>query len=65
MRAWYVIDCEEDTEIIFGHTASTKEEFVEMIENGQWNKLLRRVKVKSGDFFMFQAAQFMRYVLDC
>ncbi|RAK20386.1 mannose-6-phosphate isomerase type 1 [Anoxybacillus vitaminiphilus] len=50
-ECWYVIDCEEDAEIIFGHNASTKEELVEMIEKGQWDKLLRRVKVKPGDFF--------------
>jgi mannose-6-phosphate isomerase len=50
-ECWYVIDCAKDAEIIFGHHARTKEELVEMIENGQWDKLLRRVKVKPGDFF--------------
>jgi mannose-6-phosphate isomerase len=50
-ECWYVIDCEEGAEIIFGHNARTKEELVEMIEKGQWDKLLRRVKVKPGDFF--------------
>ncbi|MGX1982240.1 mannose-6-phosphate isomerase type 1 [Thermolongibacillus altinsuensis] len=50
-ECWYVIDCEEGAEIILGHNARTKEELVEMIEKGQWDKLLRRVKVKPGDFF--------------
>ncbi|WP_449537866.1 mannose-6-phosphate isomerase, class I [Ferdinandcohnia sp. Marseille-Q9671] len=50
-ECWYVIDCEEDAEIIFGHTAQTKEELVSLIENGEWGTLLRRVKVKPGDFF--------------
>jgi mannose-6-phosphate isomerase len=50
-ECWYVIDCEEDAEIILGHHARTKEELVEMIKNGQWDQLLRRVKVKPGDFF--------------
>lgn len=50
-ECWYVIDCEEDAEIVFGHHARTKKELVEMIENGQWDQLLCRVKVKPGDFF--------------
>ncbi|MFT4416269.1 mannose-6-phosphate isomerase, class I [Fredinandcohnia humi] len=50
-ECWYVIDAEEDAEIIFGHTAQTKEQFAEMIERGEWDDLLRRVKVKKGDFF--------------
>ncbi|WBL17694.1 mannose-6-phosphate isomerase, class I [Sutcliffiella sp. NC1] len=50
-ECWYVIDCEKDAEIIFGHTAKTKEQLSEMIENGEWESLLTRVKVKPGDFF--------------
>ncbi|MEH7380536.1 mannose-6-phosphate isomerase, class I [Bacillus sp. JJ1533] len=50
-ECWYVIDCKDDAEIIYGHTAQTKEQFIEMIENGEWNQLLSRVKVKPGDFF--------------
>lgn len=50
-ECWYVIDCEKDAEIIFGHTAETKEEFVGRIEKGEWEELLTRVSVKPGDFF--------------
>lgn len=50
-ECWYVIDCEDDAEIIYGHTARPKEQFIEMIENGEWDKLLCRIKVKPGDFF--------------
>ncbi|NMH70509.1 mannose-6-phosphate isomerase, class I [Bacillus sp. RO3] len=50
-ECWYIIDCEEDAEMIFGHTAQTKEEFISMIERGKWSELLRRVPVKPGDFF--------------
>ncbi|NLP51899.1 mannose-6-phosphate isomerase, class I [Bacillus sp. RO1] len=50
-ECWYVIDCEEDAEIIFGHTAETKKEFVERVKSGEWEELLTRVKVKPGDFF--------------
>ncbi|PWT99399.1 MAG: mannose-6-phosphate isomerase, class I [Bacteroidetes bacterium] len=50
-ECWYIIDCKEDADMIFGHSALTKEEFIEQIGNGKWNELLRRVKIKSGDFF--------------
>ncbi|MEH7226707.1 mannose-6-phosphate isomerase, class I [Bacillus sp. JJ1566] len=50
-ECWYVIDCEVDAEIIYGHTAQTKGQFIEMIESGDWNGLLSRIKVKPGDFF--------------
>src|SRR5690625_2662765 len=47
----YIIDCKEDAEIIFGHHAQTKEEFEEMVANGNWDQLLRRIPIKPGDFF--------------
>lgn len=50
-ECWYIIDCEEGAEIVYGHHAQSKEDFRSMVEKGQWNKLLRRVKVKPGDFF--------------
>ena len=50
-ECWYIIDCKENAEIIYGHHAKTKEELISMIEDAEWNKLLRRVKVKPGDFF--------------
>ncbi|WP_226581103.1 mannose-6-phosphate isomerase, class I [Halobacillus litoralis] len=50
-ECWYIIDCEEDSEIIFGHHAEDAEELAFMANNGEWNNLLRRVKVKPGDFY--------------
>lgn len=50
-ECWYVIDCKEGAEIIYGHHAKTKDELVEMVEQEEWDKLLQRVKVKPGDFF--------------
>jgi mannose-6-phosphate isomerase len=50
-ECWYIIDCKENAEMIFGHHAQTKEEFIEMVNEGKWNHLLRRVKIKPGDFF--------------
>ncbi|WP_249598472.1 mannose-6-phosphate isomerase, class I [Peribacillus frigoritolerans] len=50
-ECWYIIDCAEDAEIIIGHHAQTKEEFMHLIENNQWDELLQREKIKPGDFF--------------
>ncbi len=50
-ECWYIIDCEEDAELIFGHNAKSKEELDKMIDEGKWEDLLRVVKIKKGDFF--------------
>lgn len=50
-ECWYIIDCKEDADLIFGHTAKTKDEFTRQIKEGNWNELLQRVKIKPGDFF--------------
>jgi mannose-6-phosphate isomerase len=49
-ECWYVLSAEEGAELVLGHYAKTEEELAEMIDHGQWDKLLRRVKVKAGDF---------------
>jgi mannose-6-phosphate isomerase len=50
-ECWYVIDCKKDTDIIIGHNAKTKEELIQLTQEGKWNQLLRRVMIKPGDFF--------------
>ncbi|MFZ7946934.1 mannose-6-phosphate isomerase, class I [Neobacillus sp. 19] len=49
-ECWYVLSAEEGAELVLGHYAQTEEELAKMIDQGQWDKLLRRVKVKAGDF---------------
>src|SRR5690625_5158717 len=49
-ECWYVLDCEEGAEIIFGHHALSKEQFIEMVEKKEWDRLLKRQSVKKGDF---------------
>ncbi|KRL39139.1 mannose-6-phosphate isomerase, class I [Liquorilactobacillus uvarum] len=49
-ECWYVIAADEDSEMIYGHHAKTKAELSTMIKKGQWDKLLRRIPVKAGDF---------------
>ncbi|MCI3988310.1 mannose-6-phosphate isomerase, partial [Bacillus vallismortis] len=35
----YIIDCKENAEMIYGHTASSKKELVTMINSGDWEGL--------------------------
>ncbi|WP_054860820.1 mannose-6-phosphate isomerase, class I [Gracilibacillus sp. JCM 18860] len=49
-ECWYVLSAEPDAELIIGHHAQTREELEKLIDEGQWDKLLRKVKVKAGDF---------------
>lgn len=50
-ECWYIIDCDEDAEIIYGHNAKDKDELENMIHEGKWNQLFNSIKVKPGDFF--------------
>lgn len=49
-ECWYVISAEEGAELVLGHHAKTKGELEQMVEKGEWDQLLRRIKVKAGDF---------------
>ncbi|MFY4775158.1 mannose-6-phosphate isomerase, class I [Metabacillus sp. RGM 3146] len=50
-ECWYIIDCKEGAEMVYGHNAQTREELAAKIEANQWNDLLRRVKIKPGEFY--------------
>jgi len=50
-ECWYIIDADPGAEIIYGHHAKTREELQTMIESGDWDHLLRKVKVKKGEFY--------------
>src|SRR5699024_8332145 len=50
-ECWYILECKEDGDIIYGTRAKNNKELNEMIDNGQWSKLLRSTAIKKGDFF--------------
>lgn len=50
-ECWYVLACEDNSEIIYGHQAQSREEFKRYLATGEWDELLTRVNVKQGDFF--------------
>lgn len=54
-ECWYIIDCDENADIIIGHKARTRNELKEMVENKKWNELLNVFPIKKGDFFHIPA----------
>jgi len=50
-ECWYIIDCANDAEIVYGHAAQTREELEAMLREERWDELLLRVPVRPGDFF--------------
>ena len=51
MECWYVLDADEGSSIIVGHNAKDKDELCRMIDNHEFDKLIREIPVKKGDFF--------------
>jgi mannose-6-phosphate isomerase class I len=53
-ECWYVLDCDEDGEIVIGHNAKDKEQLAGMIRENRWKDLIRLRPVKKGDFFQIE-----------
>jgi mannose-6-phosphate isomerase class I len=53
-ECWYILDCDDDGEIVIGHNAQDKQELKSMIQDNQWQKLLRVRKIKKGEFFQIE-----------
>ena len=53
-ECWYVLDADPGATNITGHSAKTKQELCDMIDNEEWDKLLVEKPVKKGDFFMIE-----------
>ena len=55
-EAWFILDCDDDAEIIFGFNKTlSKEEFINAIEEENLESFANRVKVKKGDCFLIEA----------
>lgn len=50
MECWYILDCKDDSTLVIGHNAKTKEELCDMIEGKKWKEFIREIPVKKGDF---------------
>ncbi|TGQ04310.1 mannose-6-phosphate isomerase, class I, partial [Mesorhizobium sp. M00.F.Ca.ET.217.01.1.1] len=54
-ECWYILDAQEDAEIIYGVNAKNQTELNDMIDQQQFDELFHKVKVKAGDFFYVPA----------
>lgn len=50
-ECWYVLSAEPGQTIVVGQRARSREEFVQMVEEGRWSELLNEIPIKAGDFF--------------
>jgi len=50
-ECWYVLQADEGTQMVMGHHAKTKEEFVRAIEEDDYDHLLNSFPIEEGDFF--------------
>lgn len=50
-ECWYIVDCDEDAQIVIGHHAKNHEEVQDMILNKRWKEFIRVIPIKKGDFF--------------
>lgn len=50
-ECWYILDCDEDAQIVIGHNAESKEQLKNMIERDKWEELIRTRPIRKDDFF--------------
>lgn len=49
-ECWYIMDCPTNAFLIIGHHAKSREQLSDLIHEGRYEELIRRVPVKKGDF---------------
>ncbi|WP_416147203.1 mannose-6-phosphate isomerase, class I [Salipaludibacillus sp. HK11] len=49
-ECWYILDSEPGAELVLGHSANSREELKQQVNEKKWDELFRRVSVKAGDF---------------
>ena len=54
-ECWYILDAQPGAQIIYGHQAHDAKEFKQLVDQGDWDQLLTKVPVKTGDFFYVPA----------
>ncbi|MCH5256427.1 MAG: class I mannose-6-phosphate isomerase [Lachnospiraceae bacterium] len=54
MECWYILDGREDSNLVVGHNAETREELRSMVQNREWKELIREVHVEKDDFIQIE-----------
>ena len=50
-ESWYILDAHDDTEIIVGHHAKTKEELIKLVEEKKYDQLLHQFPIKKNEMY--------------
>ncbi len=50
-ESWYILDCKENSTIIYGHNAKNRSELKKYINENSWNKLVTPQKIFKGSVF--------------
>lgn len=53
-ECWYILDCDEDADIVVGHNAADKEELKTMIKEKRFPDLIKIRPIRKGDFFQIE-----------
>lgn len=54
-ECWYILEASLDAEILIGHNALTKEDFVKSVNQNHFEKLFKKYPISKGDFFYIPA----------
>ncbi|KGB49943.1 mannose-6-phosphate isomerase [Leuconostoc mesenteroides P45] len=57
-ESWYILDAKPESKIYYGHHAKTRDELKKMVDQKEWDKLLRTIPVQKGDFFYVASGTF-------
>ncbi|MDR2546844.1 MAG: mannose-6-phosphate isomerase [Lachnospiraceae bacterium] len=49
-ECWYILDCEDESRLVFGHNAKNRDELETLIANNRYDELLCEIPIKNGDF---------------
>ena len=50
-ECWYILNTEEKAELIIGHKLNSKEEFIKEMNLGNWDKILNRFRIHTGETY--------------
>lgn len=53
-ECWYILDCDDGSEIVIGHNAKDRQELKDMIYHGRWEELIKIRPIRKGDFFQIE-----------
>ena len=53
-ECWYVMNCPDNAFLVIGHHAKSKKQLAELIHQGRYEELVKKIPVKKGDFLQIE-----------